>query len=370
VSIGAGIDPVVDPTLGSMRVDRVHVVGADATTIDANGSEVVFLHCTDSFTLERLTLSGATSPADPDSTSGFVDVTDCEAGPPSGTIELRDVTATANGTPAVSGDAGETAVDLVVAGSDISGNEADGISGSFRTMTVTSSRLADNAGAAIRAASGVQVDDSTIEGNGDGGIVNDDAGIQVRRSSIVGNTGSGLSAGDEAIWVEQSLIAGNTGFAVSTQESGATVLDSTLSGNGGGVSVSFDPTVVIRRSTLVDNGVALHGGEGVVRISGSVIQGGVGCSGTALTVTSEGWNVASDTTCGLTATGDQQGVDALLGPLADNGGPTLTHLPAAGSAARDAIPLGTADLCTGPLVDQRGTARPQGPACDRGAVEQ
>lgn len=56
--------------------------------------------------------------------------------------------------------------------------------------------------------------------------------------------------------------------------------------------------------------------------------------------------------------------DPLLGPLADNGGFTPTLLPASGSAAIDA---GT---CIGtPASDQRGVARPQGAACDLGAVE-
>ena len=49
---------------------------------------------------------------------------------------------------------------------------------------------------------------------------------------------------------------------------------------------------------------------------------------------------------------------------------TLRVERAVGSPAIDAIPAGTADLCTGTLVDQRGVSRPQGPACDRGAVEQ
>jgi hypothetical protein len=52
----------------------------------------------------------------------------------------------------------------------------------------------------------------------------------------------------------------------------------------------------------------------------------------------------------------------LLGPLANNGGPTLTHMPQAGSPAID-----QGSGC--PAIDQRGAARPVGPACDIGAVE-
>ena len=64
-------------------------------------------------------------------------------------------------------------------------------------------------------------------------------------------------------------------------------------------------------------------------------------------------------------------LDPLLGPLADHGGPTLTHRPAAGSVARDHVP---SEDCldedgSALTVDQRGFVRPMGAACDAGAVE-
>lgn len=72
-----------------------------------------------------------------------------------------------------------------------------------------------------------------------------------------------------------------------------------------------------------------------------------------------------------TATSDNLGSDPLLGGLANNGGPTLTHLPGDGSSAIDLIPDGT-NGCGGTFsVDQRGEARPEagGSACDAGSVE-
>jgi hypothetical protein len=73
---------------------------------------------------------------------------------------------------------------------------------------------------------------------------------------------------------------------------------------------------------------------------------------------SSGANLDTDGTCaGFPLTAEPR-----LGGLADNGGPTPTHLPDAGSPVIDA---GTA--CGS--EDQRGTARPRGGACDIGAVE-
>src|SRR5206468_2502561 len=77
---------------------------------------------------------------------------------------------------------------------------------------------------------------------------------------------------------------------------------------------------------------------------------------------SNGHNLVGTGLPGATAT-DIVGVDALLGLLRDNGGPTPTVMPAVGSPALDA---GGANCA---VTDQRGVPRPQGAACDIGAVE-
>ena len=56
--------------------------------------------------------------------------------------------------------------------------------------------------------------------------------------------------------------------------------------------------------------------------------------------------------------------EPLLGALADNGGPTLTHALLTGSPAIDA---GNDAAC--PATDQRGVTRPQGAHCDIGSYE-
>ncbi len=64
-------------------------------------------------------------------------------------------------------------------------------------------------------------------------------------------------------------------------------------------------------------------------------------------------------------------IDAKLGPLADYGGPTLTHALMSGSPAIDggnpAAPGSGGTAC--PTTDQRGESRPTGAACDVGSVE-
>ena len=63
--------------------------------------------------------------------------------------------------------------------------------------------------------------------------------------------------------------------------------------------------------------------------------------------------------------GSPSDIDPELGPLADNGGPTWTHLPSVGSPVRFVW------TCSAGETDQRGAQRPTGgDACDAGAVQQ
>ena len=85
------------------------------------------------------------------------------------------------------------------------------------------------------------------------------------------------------------------------------------------------------------------------------------------TVTSEGYNLSSDDGEGcLTNTCDQINTNPKLGPLANNGGPTLTMLPLFGSPAIDAGDDSVTNLMA---TDQRGFPRRSGAHVDIGAVE-
>lgn len=108
---------------------------------------------------------------------------------------------------------------------------------------------------------------------------------------------------------------------------------------------------------------------------GSVLSGSGsgGTCATDLAVTSAGYDFADDTSCGLTGPGDVEapGGNPQLGPLADNGGPGPTMLPAGSSPLVDAVPAAACAAGQGITVDERSLPRPSGlgPACDVGAVE-
>ncbi len=115
-------------------------------------------------------------------------------------------------------------------------------------------------------------------------------------------------------------------------------------------------------------GLAFIGGilnRSAATIKKSIIAGNTAnnCSGGGFT--SLGYNLSSDSSCALAVAGDMSNTVALLGVLADNGGPTPTHALLSGSPAIDAAGPG----CARPATDRRGVARPQGAACDIGAYE-
>jgi hypothetical protein len=99
---------------------------------------------------------------------------------------------------------------------------------------------------------------------------------------------------------------------------------------------------------------------------GNGTAGAQNCEGA---FSSTGGNVEADPggtgQCGLsTSLGDRSTFSAYLAPLADRGGPTLTHALLSESPALDAVPS-----CYPLATDQRGEGRPSAFACDSGAFE-
>jgi beta-glucanase (GH16 family) len=230
--------------------------------------------------------------------------------------------------------------------------------------------------------------------NGGAGIYNGtDAVLTLTDSTVADNTSVNQPGGGiygffgSDITITRSTISGNVSGDVAgglRSLGDATVVNSTFSGNvstawhGGGI-FHTDGSLAVTNSTFAENVapagtasgilVATFGAPASATLTNNVLQGNGGAfacaieGGGAATITSGGGNVISDGSCNPEAT-DQSSTDALLGPLADNGGPTLTHALLAGSPAIDAAGAGAC-----PATDQRGVTRPQGAGCDAGAVE-
>jgi hypothetical protein len=226
---------------------------------------------------------------------------------------------------------------------------------------VTESIITDNLFAGIHSSEGSQ-------GTHIGGR------IEVSDSVIIGN-GIGIDVSPGRVKVFRSLITGNDGPGFKSLRTSRSVLfeDSTFSGNlGPGLSVSEAARVRIKRSTIANNaggGIQFFDSRAMVRLWGTILadNGGADClSGPTPfgRVLSRGFNLVE--TCpefGGAKPTDLLATDPMLGPLADNGGPTLTHALLPGSPAIGAVIR--ANLCREP--DQRGV--PRAAPCDVGAYE-
>jgi hypothetical protein len=303
---------------------------------------------------------------------------------------------------------GETTVSNCVVSGNLSGGLVNyvqhgpnkPVAGYGYSMTIADSMINDNSGPGVWNVGFLTVLNTTISGNSagkaldGGGILSGTsfkapANVTLINSTISGNSASGAGGGIAnyywGVAIVNSTISGNSagdaGGGISS--SGVQISNSTLSGNsagsaGGGISSSGG--VQISNSTLSGNS-ALSGG-GIYNVAGqygATLEIGNtifnrGASGENIVnnggmVTSHGYNVCSDNGSGyLNGPGDQVNTDPLLGPLQDNGGPTLTHAPLSGSPAIDA---GDPNFTPPPFHDQRGPCfyRVFGRRIDVGSVE-
>jgi hypothetical protein len=195
--------------------------------------------------------------------------------------------------------------------------------------------------------------------------------------------GAGINSADSILSINNSTftgnIAGDIGGAMvisnSVPEMTTTITNSTFSGNvakDGAAVHSLFGSLSIRNSTFVGNSTTqATGGDvagyGPFELKNSLFVRGVSgsnCSFQPQTV--GGVNFSDDGTCGATLATPE----ALnLGPLADNGGPTMTHALLEGSVALDAATDCTDWEGQAVATDQRGVRRPQGLACDVGSFE-
>jgi hypothetical protein len=148
-----------------------------------------------------------------------------------------------------------------------------------------------------------------------------------------------------------------------------TVSGNTTDHDGGGI-LNLGGELSLSNSTVADNVAGTSGSAvsgGVAEVTATTIDGD--CDGVSWT--SNGYNIESPgDTCGF-----DHGTDLVnitegqldLGPLQDNGGPTMTHALGAGSVAIGHIPAVDCQV----TEDQRGQPRPEtgGDACDVGSFE-
>lgn len=317
--------------------------------------------------------------------------------------------------------------ELVLIDTDVVANQAGKGGGIYSNgpLTVVRGSISDNVathviGAAGGIASGGEptlLESTVVSGNTGsegGGVRATGQSFTIRRTAIVDNHasrfGGGLTTtiGGPTI-VEDSLVAGNTspqggGISV-TPFTEVRVRNSTISGNtsdekGGGLWVGVSGVLQLSNVTVTDNTASPAGLTGIdgggifvvddgsqhgdVEVRSSIIAGNhdfspvifaqaPDCAGP---ITVDGWLSLGgtglsglDPACIVSGATPDIGGDQGLLPLADNGGPTMTHALGAGSPNVDTgDPSGCKDAA-GDLIpaDQRGG--PRVASCDRGAFE-
>lgn len=292
----------------------------------------------------------------------------------------------------------------------VTGNSAPFGGGIFNieaTLTVTDSRVSNNSGAVggginnNGSAATLTLTNSTVsrnfaEGLG-GGIENTGGTVLLTKSIVTGNTstdfGGGISNRSGGTTVIRSTVSGNSagsdGGGLWNSQGKLDLTNSTvsrnsaISGDGGGIRSSGTPArLKLRNTTVAFNSATVAGGGGIsttgpVTLTNSLVARNTADQGPdilksgGVTITARfsllGIGSGSGVSDGVN--GNQVGsrntpLDPLLGPLANNGGPTRTHALLLGSPAIDGA--STPDC---PATDQRGVLRPQGPACDIGSYE-
>lgn len=269
--------------------------------------------------------------------------------------------------------------DLLFGGVLLADNTANGRGGGIEMATdgrleATQVRLVDNTAATLGggafASTTVDVVDFVATGNSavDGGGMYLSGGssstVSLRRGTVAANAASGRGGG---VFVDHPQSVDLTNVTV--HGNGAP--------RGGGFMLGTDPMsegapTTLDHVTLTANvaavgaNVAIDVGELVVgrSIVAEPAGGGTNCDSSG-SVTSQGRSFLSDASCGSVPTDVISGASALLGTLADNGGFSQTRLPGAGSPVLGMVPVAECDLTD----DQRGGARPLGPACEAGSVE-
>ncbi|MGC4119535.1 MAG: choice-of-anchor Q domain-containing protein [Myxococcales bacterium] len=278
---------------------------------------------------------------------------------------------------------------LALSGVTVTGGYSSDTGGGLRatggTLSLLSCKVSGNSaydGAALYATRAITVVDSLVSNNtvpnastGHGGIALVGAGTadsSLVNSTVSANTGrltGGLWVDSSSLRIESCTIANNQ--ALSNPSMGTLAFAGGLGvrqGSSSSGTVSLSNTILTGNFYLpLPSGGSSPASE----------ENDLACADAPFWphVTSAGSNSVSGqsryfpcTVDGFDPASDQVGfsgslVAVAIGPLSDNGGPTATHALPAGSSARES------GSCPALTHDQRGSRRPVGLACDRGAVE-
>ena len=383
--------PALNNTAGAILID------GGSHTLNANGTATALAIMPGATAaIENLTITGGAGNSGPDKHSGggifnmgTLTVTDSEI---SDNMAVHGA-----GIMNAGGEKGSSAA-LTLTRVTLSGNAATGAGGALANhgnshtaaATIIDSKFIDNSavqyGGAISnnglvGTADLTITNSTLSGNSanlGGGLFNNGNSGQaiatLTRVTVSGNTGNDTGGG--------LFNNGNSGTAT------VTLVNSTISGNtagnsGGGITSTANggaALVVMRFVTLAGNAAKTGGGlynstAAVIEASATIFAAGSqgkACAfngGTSLT--SDGYNLDTDGSCGLGGIGDIGGGNAGLLPLALNApGNTATHALEPGSDAQRKVPSGAAGCGAALSTDQRGAARPNpAPSCDIGAYE-
>ncbi|MEQ1644609.1 MAG: choice-of-anchor Q domain-containing protein, partial [Pyrinomonadaceae bacterium] len=265
----------------------------------------------------------------------------------------------------VTGGVTATLSKITISGGQVTGGEFGGGIQNLGTLTLANTTVSGNTasgGGGISNSGSLTLNNSTVANNVAnpfGGGIYSTGALTVTNSTISGNSatstgiGGGInnSSGTPGI-ITNSTISGNSAVLFGGGLYGAfTVTNSTIHGNstsnaGAGFSVSTGQTLTINNSTIAGNTASGQGGGvqnsgGTVNSSSSIFAGNTATTGPDFsgTLTSQGYNLIGND-AGTTISGGTNDIvnpagGALLGPLANNGGPTLTQALLPGSPAVD-----------------------------------
>ena len=381
-SYGGGVS-----ALGNVTLTNSTVSGNTATTGKGGG-----VYTNGTFTMTNSTLSGNTA-----SKYGGVYA--------QGNVTLTNSTVSGNSATSGSGGGVSAYGSVKLTNSTVSGNFATsgkggGVYARYGNVTLTNSTVSGNTaktdGGGVDAYGSVTLTNSTVSGNTASrkyGGVAAKGNATITNSTISGNTAgtnyAGLYVSGNAT-VTNSTISGNTGGGkgggVYLRGATSTLTNCTIANNiaksGAGIYI-FNGTATVSNCTITGN-QALVGGNGgggifvqtgaTLNLNNTIVANNSDATGNGPdirnlgTLTAKNSLVRNTTGNGVTAAnGNIINTDPQLGPLQNNGGPTQTMAPKAGSAAINAgsnalIPAGT-------TTDQRGAARISGVRVDIGAFE-